>query len=119
MESREDVSVVRLHNILLKRRDDVLRGRNNDVVSVRLHDVSDKSQMKHHQDVSVVRVLDVPLVRLYDVSCKSQIKQSVHRCGTSPSRLRVTLLRRLIIRSLLRFQVTLSLPPSGRFPLLI
>ena len=72
-----------------------------------------------HQDVSVVRVLDVPLVRLYDVSCKSQIKQSVHRCGTSPSRLRVTLLRRLIIRSLLRFQVTLSLPPSGRFPLLI
>ena len=72
--------------------------------------------MVRHQDVSVARVLDVPLVRLYDVSSMSQMSR---RCGTSPSRLRVTLLRRLVSRSLLCFQGTLSLPPSGRFPRLI
>ena len=43
VERRQDVSVVRLHKVLL----DVLRGRNNDIPSVRLHDVSNKSQMKH------------------------------------------------------------------------
>ena len=43
----QDVSVVRLHNVLLVCRDDVSWGRNNDVPSVRLHDVSNKSQMKH------------------------------------------------------------------------
>ena len=37
--------MVRLPDILLKHRDDVLRGRNNDVPSVR--QVSDQSQMKH------------------------------------------------------------------------
>ena len=37
------VSVVRPHGILMERRDDVLRGRNNEVSSVRLHDVSSKS----------------------------------------------------------------------------
>ena len=47
MERREGVSVVHLHDILLERRDDVSRGRNNNVSSVRLHDVSNKSQMKH------------------------------------------------------------------------
>ena len=47
VECCEDVSVVRLHDILLERRDDVLRRRNNDLSWVRLHHVSNKSQMKH------------------------------------------------------------------------
>ena len=43
MERRQDVSVVRLHVVLLERHNDVSKGRNNDVPSVRLHDVSNKS----------------------------------------------------------------------------
>ena len=44
---RQGVSVVRLHDVLLENPDNVSRGRNNDVLSVRLHDISNKSQMKH------------------------------------------------------------------------
>ena len=40
MERRQDISLVRLHDILLDHRDDVPRRCNNDVSSVRLHDVS-------------------------------------------------------------------------------
>ena len=47
LEYRQGVSVVRLHDVLLEHRDDVLKGPNNDVSSVRLHNVSNKSQMKH------------------------------------------------------------------------
>ena len=47
VERRQDVSVVRLHNVLLVCCDDVSWGRNEDVPYVRLHDVSNKSQMKH------------------------------------------------------------------------
>ena len=47
VERRQDASVVRLHNILLVCCGDVSWGRNDDVPSVRLHDVSNKSQMKH------------------------------------------------------------------------
>ena len=50
VERRQVVSVIRLHDVLLERRerrDGVLTGRNNDVSSVRLHIVSNKSQMKH------------------------------------------------------------------------
>ena len=47
MERQQDVSVVCLHDVLLERRDDVWRGRNNDVQSVRLHHILNKSQMKH------------------------------------------------------------------------
>ena len=47
VERRQVASVVRLHEVLLERRDDVLRGRNNAVPSVRLHDISSKSEMKH------------------------------------------------------------------------
>ena len=47
LERRQHVSVVRLRDILLERHDNVSRGRNNDVPSVRLLDVSNKSQMKH------------------------------------------------------------------------
>ena len=46
-ERRQDVSVVRLHNVRLECRDDVSKGRNDNVLSVRLHNVSNKSQMKH------------------------------------------------------------------------
>ena len=47
LEYRQGVSVVRLHDVLLEHRDDVLKGPNNDASSVRLHNVSNKSQMKH------------------------------------------------------------------------
>ena len=47
VERCQDASLIRLHDVLLERRDDVLRGSNNDVPLVRLHDVSNKSQMKH------------------------------------------------------------------------
>ena len=47
LERRPDVSVVRLHDVLLECRDDVLRGRYDNVPSVCLYDVSNKSQMKH------------------------------------------------------------------------
>ena len=42
MERRQDVSVVRLHNILLGRNNNVSKGRNGDAPSLRLHDVSNK-----------------------------------------------------------------------------
>ena len=43
MERRQDVSVVRLHDILLERHNDVPKGPNNDAPLLRLHDVSNKS----------------------------------------------------------------------------
>ena len=42
MERRQDVSVVHLHDVLLESRDNVSRGRNNDVRSVGLHNVPNK-----------------------------------------------------------------------------
>ena len=47
MERHQDVSLVRLQGVLLERHNDVSKGRNNDAPSVRLHDVSSKSQIKH------------------------------------------------------------------------
>ena len=47
MERRQDVSTVRLHDALLERHNDVSKGRNSNAPSLRLHDVSSKSQMKH------------------------------------------------------------------------
>ena len=47
MERRQDVSVVHPHDVLLERHNDVSKGRNNNALSLRLHDVSNKSQMKH------------------------------------------------------------------------
>ena len=44
---RQDVSVVPLYKVLLEHRDDVSVRRNKDVPSVRLQDVSSKSQMEH------------------------------------------------------------------------
>ena len=46
MERHQDVSVVRLHDVLLERRDDVSRGRKTDVPSMRLRDVANNCQMK-------------------------------------------------------------------------
>ena len=43
MERREDVSTVRLHDVLLESHYDVSKWRNNDVPLLRLHDVSNKS----------------------------------------------------------------------------
>ena len=43
MERRQDVSVVRLHDVLLERHNGVSKGRNKDVPLLRLHDVSNKS----------------------------------------------------------------------------
>ena len=86
MEGCQDGSVVRLHDVLLERRDDVWRGRNNDVPSVRLHNVSDKSQMKHPATSRLyvtktshwyVSATSVPSVRLCDVSNKSQMKHPI------------------------------------------
>ena len=47
VERRQEVSVVRLYDILWESRDDVSRGRNNDVPSMSLLDVLNKSQIKH------------------------------------------------------------------------
>ena len=74
MERRQDVSMVRLHYVLLEHQDKISRVRNNDVISVRLLDVSNETPI----DVSVVRILDVPLVRLYDVSCTLESQTSVY-----------------------------------------
>ena len=46
-ETPNDVSVLRLHDVLLVCHDDVSRERNDNVPSVCLHDVSNKSQTKH------------------------------------------------------------------------
>ena len=43
MERRQDVSVLRLYDVLLERHNDVSKGRNNDAPSLRLHDVLSKS----------------------------------------------------------------------------
>ena len=47
MERRQNVSVVRLNDVLLERHNDVSKGRNNHAPSLHLHDVSNKSYMKH------------------------------------------------------------------------
>ena len=46
-ETPNDISIERLHGVLLKPRDDISRGGNKDFPSARLNDVSIKFQMKH------------------------------------------------------------------------
>ena len=70
VERRQVVSVVRLHNVLLERCHDVLRGRYNDALSLRLHNFSNKPQMKLSGTYS-------RRPSLYDVSCKSQMKHPI------------------------------------------
>ena len=43
MERRQDVSLMRLSDVLLERHNDVSKGRNNNAPSLRLHDVLNKS----------------------------------------------------------------------------
>ena len=80
MKLHQDVSVVRIHDILLECRDNVSRGHNNAVSSVRLYDVSEKSQMKHP-------------------TTKHQTS-NIHLIGTSPRCLNGTYPRRPISKSL-------------------
>ena len=47
VERHQNVSGVRLHYVNLQCHDEVLKKRNDDDSSVRLHDPSKKSQMKH------------------------------------------------------------------------
>ena len=47
IERCQDPLVVYLHEVLLERRNNVSKGRDNDVPSVRFSNVSNKSQMKH------------------------------------------------------------------------
>ena len=81
MERRQNVSVIRLHDLLLEHCDDVSRGCNNDFSSACLKQVSNETLndvlVIRHQDVSVVRIYEVPVVRLYDVSFKSQTKHPI------------------------------------------
>ena len=83
VERRENMSVVGLRGVLLICRDDVSWERNDDVPSVRLHDVSNTSQTANdvsvvrHQDISVVRIYYVPLARHYNVFCNSQMKHPI------------------------------------------
>ena len=105
VERRQDVSVVRLHDVLLVCRDHVSRGRNDDVSSVRLHNVLNETPN------------DVSVVRLYDVSCNSQMKHPITSLWyVSELRCRDDL---SLLWSLLRFKITLSWPPAGRFSRLI
>ena len=116
MERHQDVSVVRLQNILVEPHDDVSRGRNNKALSVRLHDFSNKSQMKHpttsHWYVPKTSQGHVSTTSHEYVPTTSPVSlkwnTNWRRCSTSPPRLRVTLSWCLVSRSLLRFQVTLS-----------
>ena len=118
VERRQVVSGVPLHDVLLECRDDVLRGRNNDFPSVRFHDISNKSQMKHPTKsqwyVTKTFQCYVSTMSHYYVSTTSPVSPKWNTqqrcCGTSPPRLGVTLLRRS-----LRLQVTLSWAQSDRF----
>ena len=47
MKRRQDVSVVRLHDVLLEHCDDASGGCNKDGLLLRLHNVSNRSHMKH------------------------------------------------------------------------
>ena len=67
VERCQDVSVVRLHNALLERRDNVSRGRNK--TQRRLNGTWPRR--------FVVRIHHVPLVRFYEVFCNSQMKHPI------------------------------------------
>ena len=47
IEHRQDVSVLRLYNVLLDNQKGVWKKRNNDDLSLRLYDVSNMAQLKH------------------------------------------------------------------------
>ena len=124
VERRQDVSVVRLHGVLLVYRDHVSRGRNDDVSSVRLHDVSNETpndvSVVRHQNVSGTyprRPIRTSLRRLLKLPNETPNNVAVVRLNhVSELRCRDAL---SVLRSLLCFQITLSWPPAGRFSRLI
>ena len=77
MERCQGVSVVRLHDVLLEHRDDVSNGRNNDVPSVRLKQVSNEAP----NDVSIVRYQDVLLVSNQTSSFSSTKLEGNKKCS--------------------------------------
>ena len=82
MNCHQDVSLSHLHAVLLERRDDVSWRRNDDVPSVRFHDISNKSQMKHPATLSGTSprmecIHNVPLVRLCNISSNFQMKHPI------------------------------------------
>ena len=111
MERRQDISVIRLHDIWLERCDGVSRGYGNDVPSVRFHDVSNKSQMKHPRMsqwcITKASQWYVSAASQYYVSTTSPVgpkwNTKKRHCGTSPPRFGVMLLSHLVNKSLLRF----------------
>ena len=111
VERQQGVSVVRLHNVLMERHDDGFGGRNNNIPSVRLHNVSNKSQIKHSttsqwyvSKTSQWYVFTTSHYYVSTISCASPNWSTQQCCGgTSTPRLGVALLWWS-----LRFQVTLS-----------
>ena len=116
IERCQDASVVHFHELLLEHPNNVSKGRDNYVPSVRFSNVSNKSQMKQpttsqwyitktlqwyvstrsHQHVSTTPPLS--------------LKQNAQNrcCGTSPPCLGLMFSRRLVSRFLLHIQITLS-----------
>ena len=85
-ERLHNISVVRLYNVLLERRDDVSRGRINAVPSVRLHNVSFKSQTKHP---TTSQWYVTKMSQWYvSVSCNSRMKHPIRSLWnvSTPSR---------------------------------
>ena len=124
MERRQDVSVVCLYDVLLEHHINVLKRRNNYAPSLRPHDVSNKSQMKHpttsrwnvaktsqwcvcttsYWNVIMTSYKDVTTTPHYYVSTTSQTSLTWNTqrrvCATLPRRLSGTYPRRPISMSL-------------------
>ena len=125
MERHQNVSVVRVHDVLLERRNNVSSWRNNNVPSVRLHDVSNKRQIKHpitsQWYISKTSQWYVSTTFHYYVSTMSSVGRKwstqERHCAKSPPHLRDTLLQRLVSRSLLRFQIKshLTIKSNNKF----
>ena len=116
-ETPNNVSVVRLHAVLLECGDDVSRGRYDDFPSVRLHNVSNKSQMKHPTRLSgtLPRCLSV----MYPCGpISTSLRGLLKLPNETPSNVAVVRLHHTLklycrdalslLPSLLRFRITLS-----------
>ena len=105
------MSVVRLHIILLERRDNVLKGRSNDVPSLHLDDVSHKTQMKHPTTsqwyVTETNQWYVSTTSHYYVSTTSSVSHKPNTQITLLWYVSTTCVGVTLLRRSLRFQVTL------------
>ena len=103
--------MVRLHIILLERRDNVLKGRSNDVPSLRLDDVSHKTQMKHPTTsqwyVTETNQWYVSTTSHYYVSTTSSVSHKPNTQITLLWYVSTTCVGVTLLRRSLRFQVTL------------